>query len=56
MDCPPERLFRPDVAIVAWRRWSDTEARQSPLEAEAATLKGKTSETRPALELGTPIA
>jgi phenylpropionate dioxygenase-like ring-hydroxylating dioxygenase large terminal subunit len=27
MDCPPERLFRPDVAIVAWRRWCDLHAR-----------------------------
>ncbi len=27
MDCPPERLFRPDVAIVAWRRWCELYAR-----------------------------
>jgi phenylpropionate dioxygenase-like ring-hydroxylating dioxygenase large terminal subunit len=27
MDCPPERLFRPDVAIVAWRRWCELHAR-----------------------------
>jgi hypothetical protein len=33
MDCPPERLFRPDTAIVAWRRWCDRNARQSPAEA-----------------------
>jgi phenylpropionate dioxygenase-like ring-hydroxylating dioxygenase large terminal subunit len=33
MDCPPERLFRPDVAIVAWRRWCEQKARHSPSEA-----------------------
>jgi hypothetical protein len=27
MDCPPERLFRPDIAIVAWRRWCELNAR-----------------------------
>ena len=27
MDCPPERLFRPDIAIVAWRRWCELHAR-----------------------------
>ena len=27
MDCPPERLFRPDSAIVAWRRWCELHAR-----------------------------
>lgn len=30
MDCPPERLFRPDVAIVSWRRWCQEKARPSP--------------------------
>jgi hypothetical protein len=30
MDCPPERLFRPDIAIVAWRRWCDQQARAAP--------------------------
>jgi phenylpropionate dioxygenase-like ring-hydroxylating dioxygenase large terminal subunit len=30
MDCPPERLFRPDIAIVAWRRWCDQQARTAP--------------------------
>jgi hypothetical protein len=30
MDCPPEHLFRPDVAIVAWRRWCDQQARTGP--------------------------
>jgi hypothetical protein len=36
MDCPPERLFRPDIAIVAWRRWCDQQARTSPSAAGAA--------------------
>jgi len=35
MNCPPERLFRPDGAIVAWRRWCQEKARRSP--AESAT-------------------
>ena len=30
MDSPPEQLFRPDTAIVAWRRWCDEKARRSP--------------------------
>ena len=30
MDCPPERLFRPDICIVEWRRWCDKNARRSP--------------------------
>jgi hypothetical protein len=33
MDAPPEYLFRPDVAIVAWRRWCHEKARRSPDEA-----------------------
>jgi phenylpropionate dioxygenase-like ring-hydroxylating dioxygenase large terminal subunit len=32
MNCPPERLFRPDAAIVAWRRWCEEKARRSPAE------------------------
>jgi phenylpropionate dioxygenase-like ring-hydroxylating dioxygenase large terminal subunit len=36
MDCPPERLYRPDIAIVQWRQWSDAHARPSP----AATADG----------------
>jgi hypothetical protein len=35
MDCPPERLFRPDSSIVAWRRWCDRHARRSPAETAA---------------------
>jgi phenylpropionate dioxygenase-like ring-hydroxylating dioxygenase large terminal subunit len=38
MDCPPERLFRPDVAIVAWRRWCELHARGiGQLDPRAAT-------------------
>lgn len=38
MDCPPERLFRPDVAIVAWRRWCELHARGvGQLDPNAAT-------------------
>jgi phenylpropionate dioxygenase-like ring-hydroxylating dioxygenase large terminal subunit len=48
MDCPPERLFRPDVAIVAWRRWCDLHARgldgeraaKAEAEAENANASG----------------
>lgn len=32
MNCPPERLFRPDGAIVAWRRWCQDKARRAPGE------------------------
>jgi hypothetical protein len=36
MDGPPEQLFRPDIAIVAWRRWYQDRARRSPNEAATA--------------------
>jgi nitrite reductase/ring-hydroxylating ferredoxin subunit len=39
MSAPPEWLFRPDISIIAWRRWCQQNARQSPAErnrAEAA--------------------
>jgi phenylpropionate dioxygenase-like ring-hydroxylating dioxygenase large terminal subunit len=36
MNCPPERLFRPDAAIVAWRRWCHDNARRSPNDEPAA--------------------
>ena len=32
MDAPPERLFRPDVSITAWRKLVEEEARYSPAE------------------------
>lgn len=32
MDSPPERLFRPDISIAAWRRWCDFHARRSPTD------------------------
>lgn len=38
MNCPPERLFRPDAAIVAWRRWCDAHARRSPAEAASVSI------------------
>lgn len=37
MDCPPERLFRPDVFIVAWRRHCETQARTSQNSKTAST-------------------
>jgi phenylpropionate dioxygenase-like ring-hydroxylating dioxygenase large terminal subunit len=36
MDSPPEQLFRPDTAIVAWRRWCHENARRGPAERSAA--------------------
>ncbi len=44
MNCPPERLFRPDVAIVTWRRWCQDKARRSPADGTAA---GTLSEAGP---------
>jgi hypothetical protein len=37
MNCPPERLFRPDAAIVAWRRWCHDNARRSSYDETAAS-------------------
>jgi hypothetical protein len=43
MNIPPERLYRPDISVTAWRRWCDEHARrrggaaprrQADLEAE----------------------
>ena len=49
MDCPPERLFRPDIAIVAWRRWCDQQARTAPGAGsgcrEAASSRGPVPRT-----------
>ena len=36
MDSPPEQLFRPDGAIVAWRRWCHENARRAPSEVPGA--------------------
>lgn len=36
MDTPPERLYRPDVSITAWRRWCHERARRSRAEAADA--------------------
>jgi nitrite reductase/ring-hydroxylating ferredoxin subunit len=43
MDCPPERLFRPDIAIVAWRRWCELHARGIGIH-EGAGAKGPEAE------------
>jgi hypothetical protein len=48
MDCPPERLFRPDVAIVAWRRWCDQHARTSPAGNERTAAGAPSTPVRPA--------
>jgi phenylpropionate dioxygenase-like ring-hydroxylating dioxygenase large terminal subunit len=46
MDAPPERLYRPDKAIIAWRELCETDARQP---GQATSETGETSETeRPA--------
>jgi hypothetical protein len=44
MDCPPERLFRPDSSIVAWRRWCDETARRAPT---ATSPPAASEETEP---------
>jgi phenylpropionate dioxygenase-like ring-hydroxylating dioxygenase large terminal subunit len=41
MDCPPERLFRPDVFVVAWRRHCDATARRSPAVANKDVEPGR---------------
>jgi phenylpropionate dioxygenase-like ring-hydroxylating dioxygenase large terminal subunit len=46
MDSPPEQLFRPDIAIVAWRRWCNDRARRSPTEATASLDTAAASEFR----------
>lgn len=35
IDAPPEYLFRPDAAIVGWRKWCHETARRSPAESAA---------------------
>lgn len=45
MSSPPEWLFRPDISIIAWRRWCEQRARrltasdQAPLQAGAMTAE-----------------
>lgn len=36
MSAPPEWLFRPDISIIAWRRWCQQKLRQSPAEIRPA--------------------
>jgi phenylpropionate dioxygenase-like ring-hydroxylating dioxygenase large terminal subunit len=43
MNCPPERLFRPDAAIVAWRRWCEEKARRWPDEEPATASRSAAS-------------
>src|SRR6185369_6340179 len=50
MDCPPERLFRPDVAIVAWRRWADQQARTAPGAGSERAAKPQRAATAADLE------
>lgn len=46
MDCPPERLFRPDSAIVAWRRWCELHARGvGELDADAAAAQPRLADS-----------
>jgi phenylpropionate dioxygenase-like ring-hydroxylating dioxygenase large terminal subunit len=40
MNCPPERLFRPDAAIVSWRRWCD-EAIEKRTEGKVRHVSGE---------------
>lgn len=50
MNCPPERLFRPDAAIVAWRRWCEEKTRRAPAEGAAtaaAAVPAPSSVTAP---------
>lgn len=53
MDCPPERLFRPDISIVAWRRWCEDNARRAPTDravpAAASDGAGRSSDELPAV-------
>jgi hypothetical protein len=46
MDSPPEQLFRPDIAIVPWRRWCNDRARHSPTEATVSLDTAAASEFR----------
>ena len=36
MSAPPEWLFRPDISIIAWRRWCEQKMRNSPAGASPA--------------------
>jgi hypothetical protein len=36
MDIPPERLYRPDVSITAWRKWCQDRARGAPAAERSA--------------------
>jgi nitrite reductase/ring-hydroxylating ferredoxin subunit len=47
MDGPPERLFRPDIVIVAWRRWCEMHARGiGELDPRAAAKSGAPAATQ----------
>jgi hypothetical protein len=52
MDSPPEQLFRPDISVVAWRRWCDQKARRSPRDALATNARADDAVVFDAGEVG----
>lgn len=40
IDTPPEVLFRPDISIIAWRRWCEEKARRAPAGAAGEKAAG----------------
>ena len=53
MDAPPERLYRPDIAITEWRKLCESETRGTPQELtpEFADWKPTESALDPRAEL-----
>jgi hypothetical protein len=53
MDAPPERLYRPDIAITEWRKLCEAESRGAPqtLTAEFADWQPSTEPLDPRAEL-----
>lgn len=44
-DCPPERLYRPDVSVIAWRRLVEQDTRRGPRE--QSLVPSAAGESRP---------
>jgi hypothetical protein len=56
MDAPPERLYRPDIAITEWRKLCEADPRAAPQPVPAEATVGPDGRVEPAQEAADPTA
>jgi hypothetical protein len=47
MDAPPERLYRPDIALTEWRKLCEAQTRGVPQTAEVMAARGPEPKPEP---------